>query len=264
MLGVSLLPPRDVRRVALVGFLGSRSRCCASPSSSAAEIKGARRWINSPASRCSPRSSSSRPSRSSPPGCSPSSAGRTASPATSSPIVLYVVVLGAAAAPARCRHGAGGQRGLVRAVLPGRPAALLGRAARRPAASPALVGAYFVFPHVASRIDRFLDPGGRRHLPGRPRARAFINGGLFGRGPGEGTVKAVLPDAHADFIFAVAGEEFGLLALPRHRRAVRLHRAARLPRACCRRPNLFVLLAVAGLLIQFGLQALINMGSACT
>ena len=39
-----------------------------------------------------------------------------------------------------------------------------------------------------------------------------MNGGLFGRGPGEGTVKLQLPDAHSDFVFAVAGEEFGMIA----------------------------------------------------
>ena len=40
---------------------------------------------------------------------------------------------------------------------------------------------------------------------------AFGNGGLLGRGPGEGHVKDMLPDAHADFVFAVAGEEFGMM-----------------------------------------------------
>ena len=88
-----------------------------------------------------------------------------------------------------------------------------------------------------------------------------MNGGLFGRGPGEGTVKGHLPDAHSDFIFAVVGEEFGLLTclvivllfafvvLRGHGRMLQKN-------------NLFVVLATAGILTQFGLQALTNMASA--
>ena len=75
-----------------------------------------------------------------------------------------------------------------------------------------LVGAYFAFPHVASRIDRYLDPAIGDNYQVEVSLRAFREGGLFGRGPGEGTVKAHLPDAHADFVFAVAGEELGLIA----------------------------------------------------
>jgi cell division protein FtsW len=89
---------------------------------------------------------------------------------------------------------------------------------------------------------------------------AFMNGGFMGRGPGEGTVKAHLPDAHSDFIFAVAGEELGFIAcglIIVLFAFVVLRGFSRL----LREPNLFVLLAVAGLLIQFGLQALINMAS---
>ncbi|MBT4740320.1 MAG: FtsW/RodA/SpoVE family cell cycle protein, partial [Rhodospirillaceae bacterium] len=75
----------------------------------------------------------------------------------------------------------------------------------------ALVGAYFMFPHVASRVDRFLDPASGDTYQVTQAIRAFQNGGMFGRGPGEGRVKETLPDAHTDFIFAVAGEEFGVL-----------------------------------------------------
>jgi cell division protein FtsW len=38
-----------------------------------------------------------------------------------------------------------------------------------------------------------------------------LNGGWFGVGPGEGTVKKIIPDSHADFVFSVAGEEFGII-----------------------------------------------------
>ena len=75
-----------------------------------------------------------------------------------------------------------------------------------------VVGAYFLFPHVTTRIDRFLDPASGDSYQVDRSLEAFVNGGLWGRGPGEGTVKQVLPDAHADFVFAVAGEEFGLIA----------------------------------------------------
>ena len=124
-----------------------------------------------------------------------------------------------------------------------------------------LVGAYFLLPHVTARIDSFLDPAaGDRYQVGRS-IEAFMNGGLFGRGPGEGTVKAQLPDAHSDFIFAVAGEELGLVACLMILGLfgfVVLRGFSRL----LRENSLFVLLAVSGLLVQFGLQALINMGSA--
>ena len=69
-----------------------------------------------------------------------------------------------------------------------------------------------LFPHVQSRVQRFLHPAAAApHYQVTTALEAFGNGGLFGRGPGEGHVKDVLPDAHADFVFAVAGEEFGML-----------------------------------------------------
>ncbi|SDG44820.1 FtsW/RodA/SpoVE family cell cycle protein [Roseospirillum parvum] len=124
-----------------------------------------------------------------------------------------------------------------------------------------LVGAYFVFPHVASRIDRFLDPASGDSYQISRSMMAFQDGGLWGVGPGEGRIKGSLPDAHTDFIFAVAGEEFGLFlcllmvglfAFLVLRAIVRVWLS----------DNLFVLLAVGGLSVQFGLQALINMASS--
>ncbi|MBX7198179.1 MAG: putative lipid II flippase FtsW [Rhodospirillaceae bacterium] len=125
----------------------------------------------------------------------------------------------------------------------------------------ALVGAYFLFPHVTSRVDRFLDPSSGDTYQITQAMRAFQQGGLFGRGPGEGRVKEALPDAHTDFIFAVAGEEFGvfLCVLIVALFAFLVLRA--LTKAM-REENLFVLLAVGGLAIQFGLQAFINMASS--
>ena len=123
-----------------------------------------------------------------------------------------------------------------------------------------LYAAYLIFPHVASRIDRFLDPAtGDGYQIGKA-LDAFRQGGLTGVGPGEGSVKGQLPDAHADFIFAVAGEEFGLIACV----LILMTYAFILLRGFTRAAqdeNLFVLFATTGLLVGFGLQALINMAS---
>ena len=124
-----------------------------------------------------------------------------------------------------------------------------------------MISAYLLFPHVTSRVDRFLDPSSGDSYQVDRSLEAFVNGGLVGRGPGEGTVKAVLPDAHADFVFAVVGEEFGLipcLVIVGLFAFVVLRGLARM----FEEDNLFVMLAASGLLIQFGLQAAINMGSA--
>ncbi len=124
----------------------------------------------------------------------------------------------------------------------------------------ALIGTYVLFPHVASRVDRFIDPASGDSYQIDRALEAFVNGGWFGRGPGEGTVKQYIPDAHADFVFAVAGEEFGLiacLAILGLFAFVVLRGFARLTQE----RNLFVLLAACGLLVQFGLQALINLAS---
>ncbi len=122
-----------------------------------------------------------------------------------------------------------------------------------------LAAAYALLPHVASRIDRFLDPASGDSFQVDTALSAFRTGGLTGRGPGEGTVKSVLPDAHTDFIFAVAGEEFGLFAcllLVALFAFVVLRGFARL----LEERNAFVMLAASGLLVQFGIQAIVNMG----
>ena len=122
-----------------------------------------------------------------------------------------------------------------------------------------IAGGYFLLPHVASRIDRFINPGSGDTFQVDTALSAFSNGGLWGRGPGEGVVKRILPDAHTDFIFAVAGEEFGTIAcivLVGLFAFVVLRGFARL----LQENDPFVLLAGSGLLIQFGCQTLINIG----
>jgi len=119
--------------------------------------------------------------------------------------------------------------------------------------------AYMLLPHVASRIDRFLDPTSGDSYQVDKSIEAFVNGGVLGRGPGEGVVKLVLPDAHSDFIFAVVGEEFGLFAgltIVAVFAFVVLRGFYRM----LQERNVFILLATGGLLVQFGAQALVNMG----
>lgn len=119
--------------------------------------------------------------------------------------------------------------------------------------------AYSMVGHVASRINRFFDPASGDTYQIDTALNAFHTGGLFGRGPGEGVVKQVLPDAHTDFIFAVAGEEFGLfvcLFIAALFAFVVLRGISRL----MRESNLFIVLAASGLLVMFGLQAMINIG----
>ncbi|MFC3079559.1 putative lipid II flippase FtsW [Phenylobacterium terrae] len=79
------------------------------------------------------------------------------------------------------------------------------------AAIAGLSSTYFLFPHVASRVDRFLKPEqADTHQVDRA-AEAIAAGGLFGRGPGEGVMKRHVPDLHTDFIYSVAAEEYGLI-----------------------------------------------------
>ena len=122
-----------------------------------------------------------------------------------------------------------------------------------------LVAAYYALPHFASRMDRFLSHSGDTYQVDRA-LDAFMNGGLFGTGPGEGTIKTSIPDAHADFIFAVAGEELGMiwcLVIVGLFAFIVIRGFWRLQHE----NSLFIVLAVSGLLVEFGLQAVINMAS---
>ncbi|QDH16272.1 FtsW/RodA/SpoVE family cell cycle protein [Swingsia samuiensis] len=120
--------------------------------------------------------------------------------------------------------------------------------------------AYIVFPHVRSRVQRFLHPDVGDHYQIDTALRAFGNGGLLGRGPGEGRVKDLLPDAHADFVFAVAGEEYGLLLCV----GIILIFGTIVIRTLLklmREDDPFVIISASGLVTGFGLQAFVNMGS---
>jgi cell division protein FtsW len=258
MIGVSLLSPKSIRRLAVIGFLVClvlMPLTLMYP-----EIKGARRWIALPGLSLQP-SEFLKP-------CFAVVAAWMFAEQRKNPrfpgylisIALYgLVVVLLMAQPDL------GMTVVVSAIwfceffLAGLPIAFVGIGA---ALAPlGLVAAYYLFPHVASRIDRFLDPAAGDSYQVERGLEAFSNGGLWGRGPGEGTIKSVIPDAHADFIFAVAGEEFGLitcLIIVSLFAFIVTRGFSRL----LQESNLFVLIAGTGLLAQFGLQAIINMASS--
>jgi len=120
-----------------------------------------------------------------------------------------------------------------------------------------LCSTYFLFPHVASRVHRFLSPDkADTHQVDRA-AEAIRAGGLLGRGPGEGVMKRHVPDLHTDFIYSVGAEEYGLvfslllIALFALLVIRGLYRAMKLN-------DPFEQVAAAGLFVLVGQQAFIN------
>jgi cell division protein FtsW len=121
-----------------------------------------------------------------------------------------------------------------------------------------IVAAYEFLPHVRARIERFLDKDSGDTFQVDTAMESFSRGGWLGRGPGEGSVKRILPDAHTDFIFAVTAEEFGIVVclLLLAVFAFIVLRGLTLAR---RNEDTFCRLAATGLIFMFGLQACINM-----
>ncbi|MDX8453892.1 putative lipid II flippase FtsW [Mesorhizobium sp. VK9D] len=117
--------------------------------------------------------------------------------------------------------------------------------------------AYTVFPHVAARIDKFMTGEGDTFQVDMGR-EALINGGWFGVGPGEGTVKRVIPDSHADFVFSVAGEEFGLI-MCFFIMSIFAFIVLRGLSIALKEQDDFTRYSVGGLVTVFGLQSAINM-----
>ncbi len=258
VIAVSLLGARSVRRLGVLGLAGCYLllvlTLMAGP-----EIKGATRWLNL-------AGLSFQPSEFAKPCFAITAAwmlacqkNQTGVPGQWIATGLWLALVGLLLAQPDL-----GQSFVVTAIwglqlfLAGLPLLLVGALAALGALS--LVGAYVFYPHVAARIDGFLDPDAGNRYQIERSIEAFSRGGLLGRGPGEGSIKAQLPDAHSDFIFAVAGEELGLIAclvIAGLFAFVVLRGFAQL----LREDSVFVLLACTGLLGQFGLQALINMGS---
>jgi cell division protein FtsW len=262
LLGVSLLSVRQVKWLAILGLAGALAATAATLVVGA-EIKGARRWLSLPGMSLQP-SEFLKPTLA---------------------IVCAILLAHGKLAATRARRWAamGAAVALVAAggaLLKLQPdigmlavlAAVLFAQFFVSGLNLVLVGfvgvlvlgalgaAYLLLPHVQSRVHRFLFPEGTDTYQVDTALRAFGNGGLFGVGPGEGRVKTSLPDAHADFIFAVAGEEFGMIACL----LLILLFAVIVVRGFLRllaEPDLFVVLAATGLLAGFGLQAFINMGS---
>ncbi len=259
MVGVSLLAPRWIRRIAFYGFAVALA-ALALTFVVGVEIKGARRWVNLPGL-------SLQPSEFVKPTFTIVAAWlfaeqkeRAGFPGNLISIALFVAIVGMlvkqpdfgmAAVVAAVWFAQFFMAGLRLYWGVAGIAALLG----------GIGGAYMWLPHVTNRINRFLYPENSDLYQVNRSLEAFANGGWWGRGPGEGTVKDVLPDAHADFVFAVAGEEFGLIAcllVVGLFAFIVLRGFSRL----LQENNLFVMLAATGLLIQFGLQAVINMASS--
>jgi cell division protein FtsW len=121
-----------------------------------------------------------------------------------------------------------------------------------------LFAAYLLVPHVAVRIKRFMNPASGDTFQVDTAMDSFLHGGWFGVGPGEGTVKRVLPDSHTDFVFAVAAEEYGIimcLALVALFAFIVIRTLSR----AYSNEDMFSRFAASGLAILFGVQAAINM-----
>ena len=259
VVGVSLLSPRGVWRLALFGCLAALALTAATLVIGV-EIKGARRWISVP--------------------------GMTVQPSEFLKPCFAVVAAWLLSEGQRVRRFpgmllAGGVFALIAVLLKSQPdmgmlavvAAVFFIQLFIGGLNLAMVGlglgglvgaavsAYAFFPHVRSRVTRFLDPSSGDSYQVSTALEAFGNGGLLGRGPGEGRIKDVLPDAHADFVYAVVGEEFGMvicLLLLAVFGFIVLRGLLRL----LAEQDLFIVLASCGLVTSFGLQAFVNMASS--
>ena len=256
LIGISFLPPRHIRRLALVVFAVSLALVAATLWYGA-EVKGARRWINVVGIGIQPSEF-----------LKPAfviliawlfgeSVRRPEMPANTASLALLLLVL-----TLLVLQPDFGQAMLIALVW----GALFFMAGMRivwvaglgGAALIGLAGAYVTVPHVASRIKRFLDKGSGDTFQVDTAVESFVRGGWFGRGPGEGTVKRILPDSHADYPFAVAAEEFGIvlcLVLV----ALFAFIVIRALRHALRDEDPFTRFAMAGLAMLFGLQSVINM-----
>ncbi|UJQ94604.1 FtsW/RodA/SpoVE family cell cycle protein [Mariluticola halotolerans] len=120
------------------------------------------------------------------------------------------------------------------------------------------VAAYLFFPHVARRIDAFLNPDAANGYQVEKALQSLLEGGWFGRGPGEAVAKRYLPDAHADFVFSAAAGEFGILFCMVLVGLIAFIVIRALSDAQAQ-SSYYARLAASALAIQFGLQSGINL-----
>jgi len=258
VVAVSLLSPRGVRRLSLLGFgvalLMTAATLVIGPS-----IKGATRWISLPGLSVQPSEF-----------LNPCFAVTTAwllaegKRGTKFPGMLIAFALFAVIAVLLKSQPDMGMLAVLTTVfltqlfVAGMNLALVGVGFGLIGAGA--VAAYSFLPHFRTRVSSFLDPASGDHYQIDRAMEAFGHGGLLGTGPGEGFIKDKLPDAHADFVFAVMGEEFGLvlcLVLLAVFAFIVLRGLLRL----LGEGDLFVVLAATGLVCSFGLQAFVNMAS---
>jgi len=256
LIASSMLSPRQVRRVALVVF-GLALLLTVATLFIGPEIKGARRWLSLSGAGIQPSEFMKPAFVLLAAWVFSEGARRPEMPTT----LVAFALLGAATMPLVFQPDIG-QTVLLASVwsalffLAGlRVVWLAGLAA---AAAGGLIAAYSLVPHVTVRINRFLDPGSGSTFQIDTALESFVRGGWLGRGPGEGTVKRILPDGHADFVFAVAAEEFGIV-LCLILVALFAFIVLRALGHAMREEEPFGRFAVAGLALMFGIQAAIAM-----
>jgi cell division protein FtsW len=254
---VSMMSPKDIRRLAMVGCVIALGLTAATMVVGM-EIKGARRWISLPGMSVQP-SEFLKP-------CFAVTAAWLLSEAKRSPrfpgTLIACAICGLILMLLKSQPDIGMLAVitvvfLAQLYINGMPLFLVGAALGLMGGGA--VAAYTFLPHVRVRFDSYWKGEGD-HYQINTALEAFGNGGFIGRGAGEGRVKDILPDAHADFVYAVAGEEFGMLicvvilsifAFIVMRGLLRL----------LREQDLFVVLSCTGLVTGFGLQAFVNMAS---
>jgi cell division protein FtsW len=256
LIATSFLSPREVRQVSLVLFFVSLVLVAATPYFGA-EIKGARRWLVILGVNVQPSEF-----------LKPAfviliawlfgeSAKRPEMPANLIALTMLIVVVALLVLQPDF-----GQTMLIALVwgalfyMAGmRFIWMIGLAA---SAGVGLITAFYTAPHVAQRIRGFLDPASGNSFNVDIATESFIRGGWFGRGPGEGTIKRILPEGHTDFVFAVAAEEFGIV-LCLILVALFAFIVIRALGKAVRNNDPFTRFAASGLAILFGLQSTINM-----
>jgi cell division protein FtsW len=256
MLAVSLLTPLGVRRLALALFVAALAGLVA-VHVTGAEFNGARRWL-------SVAGYSLQPSEFAKPAFVVLAAWLFAEARVRSdvPALPLATLLAIVLAGLLVTQPDVGQTLLVGAtwgalyVLSGQP--LVGAVLLAAAGATGAGASYWMLDHVRARVDRFLSPTPGDNSQIDRAIQSFAEGGFLGRGPGEGTIKSTLPDAHTDFIFAVVAEEYGAIACLALL-ALFAFIVLRALLAARREPDAATRLAVQGLALVFGLQALINM-----